>query len=79
MKKLMVCMTGAIALCLAGCSGAPSVSDFEAKLREYNKKIETPMPDELVKSTVEIYKEASKENRLKMFADLSEKAKSIKK
>ena len=79
MKKLMVYMTGAIALCLAGCSGAPSVSDFEAKLREYNKKIETPMPDELVKSTVEIYKEASKENRLKMFADLSEKAKSIKK
>lgn len=80
MKKLnMVIVAGAMTALLAGCGGAPSTSDFEAQLREYNKKIEAPMPDGMIKATVEIYEKASKENRQKMYDDIVEKAKKIEK
>lgn len=78
-KLTMTCVAAAMAALLAGCGGAPSTSDFEAQLREYNKKIEAPMPDGMIKATVEIYEKASKENRQKMYDDIVEKAKKIEK
>lgn len=79
MKLNMVIVAGAMTALLAGCGGAPSTSDFEAKLREYNKKIEVPMPDGMVKASVAAYEKASNENRQKMYDDIVEKAKKIEK
>lgn len=83
MKKLMMaCAMGAMSFWLAGCGGAPSVSDFEAKLKEYNSKIDVKMPDQLISASVEVYKNASSENQqkqydslLKQMAELDKKAK----
>lgn len=83
MKKLMMaCAMGAMSFWLAGCGGAPSVSDFEAKLKEYNSKIDVKMPDQLISASVEKYKNASSENQqkqydslLKKMAELDKKAK----
>jgi len=82
MKKLMVCVAGAIALCLAGCGGAPSASDYEAALKEARKAIpqeqwaQNGLNDEVIASMVKMYKEApNDELRKKAYDAVVEKAK----
>lgn len=73
MKKLAMCATAAMSVWLAGCGGAPSSSDFESKLKEYNSKIEIKMPDELVKKSVEVYKKSSSAMQQKQYDELMKK------
>ena len=82
MKKLMVCVAGAIALCLAGCGGAPSASDYEAKLKEARKGMSATemaaagLNDEVIASMVEMYKKAPNDDlRKKAYDAAVEKAK----
>jgi len=75
MKKLMVCVAGAIAVCLAGCGGAPSASDYEAKLKEARKGMSAAemasagLNDEVIASMVKMYKEAPNDDLRKKAYD----------
>ena len=80
MKKLMMCAAGAMMLCLAGCGGAPSASDYEAALKEARKgmsadeMVAAGLNDEVIASLVEMYKEApSDEFRKKAYDSAVEK------
>lgn len=70
---MIACAMGAMSIWLAGCGGAPSVSDYEAKLKEYNSKIDVKMTDDLISACVEIYKNTSSENQQKQYDDLLKK------
>lgn len=75
MKKLMACVAGAIALCLAGCGGAPSASDYEAKLKEARNGMSAAemaaagLNDEVIASLVDMYKKAPNDDMRKKAYD----------
>jgi len=74
MKKFIaMCAAAVMSAGLYGCGGAPSASEFEAKLKEYNSKIDVPMPDGLVKKSVDMYKNASSEGQQKQYDELIKK------
>ena len=77
-----MCVAGAIAVCLAGCGGAPSASEYEAKLKEARKGMSVTemaaagLNDEVIASLVRIYKEAPNDDMRKKAYDAAvEKAK----
>lgn len=79
MKKLIM-MSAAVAMTvfLSGCGGAPSPKEFEAKLREYNKKIDMQMTEDLISMSVEIYKGSKEDVRQKIYDELVQKESALK-